>query len=465
MWLWLCMALAITPDELDLAADEAAEQLATCASEGCSADEGAEAAFVAAIHRYQEEGVADGALAATVRFLDVELFGDLPDVLQEAASEPLRWAAPPPVPDADRGRLEVPDELLTADGIDCGTPYTSDRKARVVALQWKGTDTRFDTPRLERRVRDALDHPEVTLVPDVDLYQAGRAEGKRDFSPRGRVPDATVAMALQAVEDNAAIPDEALSKAAWASRAIDLAQLSQAIFFIDRPELRAPQFQLYAELGRAVELGGLSVRPWRLRSGNRDVNAFWYYAAALAQAEPGLLDGLDGELRASVAELHEHIATLEPVMLSFALEDRVFDPVAFAQQYTLSIDGLEVLVTNRDGIVEVPPGRVDVALKAVDGPGMSERVEVADLRQKIYFVRNHAHSHFAFERIQQLMENPNECSPPIDDQMRTHLAVYQQLYPDTDLYVTLPERGSTTRSRLRLWRWDAQRRRLVLVVR
>lgn len=465
MWLWLFTALAITPDELDLAADEAAEQLATCAAEGCSDEEGAEAAFLAAVHRYQEEGVADGALAATVRFLDFDLFGDLPDVLQEAASEPLRWAAPPPVPDADRGRLEVPDELLTADGIDCRTPYGSDREARVVALQWKGTDTRFDTPRLERRVRDALDHPEVTLVPDVDLYQSGRAEGKRDFSPRGHVPDATVAMALQAVADNAAIPDEALSKDAWASRAIDLAQLSQAIFFIDRPELRAPQFRLYAELGRAVELGGLTDLPWRVESGDRDANAFWFYAAALAQAEPALLDRLDGELKTSVAELHEHIAGLEPVMLSFALEDRVFDSVAFAKQYTLTIDGLEVLITNRDGIVEVPPGRADVSLTAVDGPGMSERIEVSDLRGKIYFVRNQAHRDIAFELIQQLMEDRYECSPRIDDELRTHLAVYQQLFPDTDLYVTVPERGNTTRSRLRLWRWDAQRRRLVLVVR
>jgi len=386
-------------------------------------------------------------------------------VLQEAASEPLRWAAPPPVPDADRGRQEVPDELLTADGIDCGTPYTSDREARVVALQWKGTDTRFDTPRLERRIRDALDHPDVTLVPDVDLYQSGRAEGVRDFSPRGHVPDTTVAMALQAVTENAAIPDEALSQAAWASRAIDLAKLSQAIFFVDRPELRAPLFRLYAELGRAVELGGLSDRPWRIASGDRDANAFWFYAAALAQAEPALLDRLDGELKTSVAELHEHIAGLEPVLLSFALEDRVFDSVAFAKQYTLTIDGLEVLITNRDGIVEVPPGRADVSLKAVDGPGMSERIEVSDLRGMIYFVRNQAHTTMALDLIQQLMEQPDECTPGLDDAMRTHLAVYQQLHPDSDVYVTVPEGGSTSKNRVFTWRWNADRRRLVRVVR
>lgn len=90
--LLMAAALAATPEELAEAMPAAEDQLLRCATDGCTRDEGARAAFVVAVGTYVAEGEADGALAATVRVLDPALFSDLPDVLQASAAEPLHWA-------------------------------------------------------------------------------------------------------------------------------------------------------------------------------------------------------------------------------------------------------------------------------------------------------------------------------------------------------------------------------------
>jgi len=102
IWTWTLLALAATPDELAHAAEEATAQLERCSVAGCTSADGARAAFVAAVHTYQTEGVADGVLAATVEMLNPELFADLPDVLQQAATDPPAWTTRTKVADARR---------------------------------------------------------------------------------------------------------------------------------------------------------------------------------------------------------------------------------------------------------------------------------------------------------------------------------------------------------------------------
>jgi len=461
MWLCIATALAITPDELAIAAGEATDQLDICALEGCPAERGAEAAFLVAVHRYQDEGLADGVLAATVRHLNPTLFADLPEVLQSAATAPAVWAAPPAVPHAPDLTRGLPTEGTP----DCATPIVSDRPARVMVLQWKGTDTRFDHAKVQRRVRAMLGHAELEFYPDVDLYQSGRADRVGDTAMLGSVPDGTIDLVVQAADETEAVPADTLSEAAWAERARALVELSDAVWFIDRPELRAPMFRLYAQIGRAADLGGLEEAPFRQAMGALgEVDTFPYRAAALAHRDPGLLATLsDQDLQASVAGWGEQIASAEPVTLSFAMPDRIFDPKAFASQYRVIVDGLEHIVTNADGLITVPPGRTDISLLRAEGYGLSERVEVGSLGPLVYFVRDAAQRAMGLDLLQQLMKNPNECSPVLDDTTRTHLALYQALHRDSDLYVVIPERGATARSRLHVWRWSPEEAQLAFV--
>ncbi|MBX2796318.1 MAG: hypothetical protein KTR31_01575 [Myxococcales bacterium] len=91
-------AEAPSAEELSAAAPHAWAQLYTCATEGCAPEDASRAAWLAVLHRYVAEGVADGTLAALVRQLDPELFAALPDVLANGATAPPAWAlteAPP----------------------------------------------------------------------------------------------------------------------------------------------------------------------------------------------------------------------------------------------------------------------------------------------------------------------------------------------------------------------------------
>lgn len=87
----LSLTLAVTPVELADELPAARAQLTACET-SCAHADGARAAFLLAVGTYVQEGVADGALAATVRALDPEMFATLPDVVRDAASEPLPWA-------------------------------------------------------------------------------------------------------------------------------------------------------------------------------------------------------------------------------------------------------------------------------------------------------------------------------------------------------------------------------------
>jgi hypothetical protein len=87
----LAVAGTLQPADLAAAMPSVHDQLHTCAVHGCSDEAGAEAAFLLAVHTYVASGVADGALAATVRELDPARFADLPDVIQRAATAPAAW--------------------------------------------------------------------------------------------------------------------------------------------------------------------------------------------------------------------------------------------------------------------------------------------------------------------------------------------------------------------------------------
>jgi hypothetical protein len=92
-WWTLLAAAQPTADEtmafLEQEAPRAEALLEQCAVDGCDRAEAADAAFVLAMDAYLGAGEADGVLAATVRALSTEVFADLPEVVQRAATEPL----------------------------------------------------------------------------------------------------------------------------------------------------------------------------------------------------------------------------------------------------------------------------------------------------------------------------------------------------------------------------------------
>ena len=115
MLIWMLgLAAAVSVDEVAAEMPQAREFLEACATDGCHRQEGARAAWLLALGTYLQTGKADGALAATVRVLDVELFDQLPDAVREGATAPFGWANRVGGPEgaSTPGRRSVEGQLL-----------------------------------------------------------------------------------------------------------------------------------------------------------------------------------------------------------------------------------------------------------------------------------------------------------------------------------------------------------------
>jgi hypothetical protein len=342
------------------------------------------------------------------------------------------------------------------------------KDARVVVLQV--SDTNFTNETLQRNIKARIARADAKFYPEIDLYQAGRREPDRTLRPvdqRARVPDDSVARVLSAVEDVASIPWNALSDQDWGLKANELYQLSNEVWFADRAELREPLFLLYAQIGQAAESSNNPTPPYYSSIGNTTVNYFWYLAGSLAYKEPELLSKITNQsLNQSVTFYKDMLdaGQLKFLELNFRLDSEdEFDPKAFATDYTLYINGLEETVKNSNGILEVPPGRVDVYLKRSDGHSLSDRVDLERLTEKFYFVRGNAQRKMGIDFVEQLMDHPSECIPDIDGDILAYLSIYAKLHPLAEVYIAVPKAGSVAPGHIFLWRWDRAQGHLVLV--
>ncbi len=338
----------------------------------------------------------------------------------------------------------------------------AERAARVVVLKWPETDVDHTNEALQRNIRVRISRPSAKFYPSIDLYQAGRKEPDPSVRPvdqRAVVPDIAIDRVLQAVEDTATIPWNALSPQDWGLKAAELRELSNEIWFVDRPELREPLFLLYAQIGRAADNRNDSAPPFFEQVGSEPVNYYWYLAGAMAHDDPALMSKLtDQDIHASIGYYKDMVdrGQIPPMTLSFELSGE-WDPKAFANEYQVFINGLEVVIADDKGLWRTAPGRVDVYLSRDDGHSLSDRIELDKLNEKIYGVLDGARKRMGLQFREQLMEHPNECIPELDGDILNYLAIYAKLHPNAEIYIAVPEGGSVASNKIHLWRWVRER--------
>src|SRR5690606_32337332 len=169
----------------------------------------------------------------------------------------------------------------------------------------------------------------------------------------------------------------------------------------------------------------------------QNVNYYWYLAGSMAHTEPDLLSKVtDPDLHGSAKYYKDLLdgGAFAPMTLAFAIEDQ-WDVKDFASEYQVFLNGLEILVDDKDSLYRVPPGRVDIFLKRSDGFSIADSVEIHKLEDKIYFVRDVARKRMGIDFIDQLMEHPNECTPELDGDILTYLAIYGKLHTSSEVYV------------------------------
>jgi hypothetical protein len=341
-------------------------------------------------------------------------------------------------------------------GEEAAPPPPADGKgARVVVFAWEGKPTDYTSAALIKNVKSRISRPDALFFPDVDIYQAGRFERVGDPTPgaeRGVVPADVVAEIDKAVKAVTPIGWNKISEDEWSTKADELRALADKVWFIDRPDLRKPLFNLYVQIGRAAENAGLQSPPYYDQIGGNPVNYFWYLAGALAYAEPELLDGVkDAELKDSIDYYKSSLEAKRIPMASLSVKSGdSFDAKAFAAEFKVMVNGLEVPIEN-NGLVKVPQGRIDFALvRTAGGFSMSESVEVKD--ERIFLIRDTAKQKMGFDFVSQLVEHPSEASPAVKDEVLQFFAVYQKLHGDADIYVAIPQDGNA--NKVLLWRWD-----------
>jgi hypothetical protein len=339
---------------------------------------------------------------------------------------------------------------------------------RVVVLQEKITDVGYENETLRRNVRARIGNTAAKFYPDVDLYQYGRKEPDETLRPldqRARVPDEVIGQLEEAWQSVASVPWNALDETEWGEQAARLKALADSVWFVDRPELREPLFKLYAQIGRAAENSNNPIPPFFEQVARVDVNYYFYAAAAMAVRTPELMSTLtDQELYQNVDYLRQRLDAGEfaPMTLNFELGGE-YNPDKFVSEYKTYFNGVEETITNEQALFDVPPGRMDVFLERPgDGYGMSVRVESIRVdRQDLESVRDQARKRMGIDFIEQLLKNPEQCIPEVEGDILNYLAIYQKLHEGQEIYVAVPEAGST--QKILLWKWVADQGTLLRV--
>ncbi len=362
----------------------------------------------------------------------------------------------PAIPEPEKALTDA--EKKRAERLAALEATQSKKSARVVVLKWQGKDVDYTNATLIRMVKTRIARPDAKFYPEIDLYQIGRKEpdpAVRAGDQRAIVPLSSLELLKAAVDEVAPIPWDGMSESEWGLKANELRDLTDEVWFVDRPELREPLFQLYVYTGLAAENQNNPAPPFYQQVGGMTVNYYWYLAGAMAYEEPGLMSKLtDQDLYASIDYYKQLLdaGRIKPMTLGFE-EGGVWDAKTFAGDYEVFINGLPILIEDKDGLKQVAPGKVDVFLKRADGSfSLSDAVDITELEGKIYFVRDVARKKMGIDFIDQLMEHPNECTPELDGEIMNSLSIYAKLHPDAEVYVALPDAGNT--NRILIWRWD-----------
>jgi hypothetical protein len=332
---------------------------------------------------------------------------------------------------------------------------------RVVVLKWPDSKVDHKSDGLKRNTQARIGRPSAKFYPEIDLYQVGRREPEEGVGPldqRVSVPKPAIELVMESVREVQTLDWNDLSESRWAKRADQLRSLVDEIWFVDRPELRKPLFHLYLQIGRAATNASLNQAPWFQIVDDENVNYYWYLAGALAWETPDLLNEVtDPDLKDKVRYYKSRLDDGSIGLLNVSFESEgFFDPPKFAGEYQVFINGREIEVSDPDGIVKVPRGRIDVFLKRPDGFSMSETAEVLRFDDrfegKVWFVRDTARKRMGTDFLKQLMEHPNDCFPDLDEDILTSMSIYAKLHPEAEIYIVIPKAGSA--NNIYVWRYD-----------
>jgi hypothetical protein len=341
-------------------------------------------------------------------------------------------------------------------------------------------DPWYTDSRLRERILRITGLEQAVFVPGEDLFQR---RGESDLRDHGvTVPLAAAQAVDAAVAAIASIPDTAYSADQWKVAARGLIGLTETIWFVDRPELRGPQFRLYGQIGRCLALAGSPASDDLFADWGAPnlAETWWVRAAIFAKQEPSLLETVDRRTQAGITAMLDRAeaGALPMFHLDFRFAYRLetgdadnpswvdtrsadaWDSAAFSSQYVVYLDGREI---HLDGpVLTVPRTRLDLMLLHEGGYGPS--VTLFEEYDTYWNVRNAATLKLEAPLVRDLMADLDaEPAPAVDTfGEMDELATYAALNAPAALYVALPIRGHVRNTAV--WRFDQDIGRLRRIV-
>jgi hypothetical protein len=323
-------------------------------------------------------------------------------------------------------------------------------KARVVVLSTGRVND--NNPAMRRTVGSLLPRFDLTYVSDVDLDQEGRVRRDTTLQPAdqpGAVPASTLSVLRGAVDDISSVQPSQMKPASWEGYAEELRALTAQVWFVDRPELRAPLFNLYYQVGRAAENAGIYDEPYFRTVDGNNLNYYYFLAASLADGDPDLLKAsADEDQRAVIKDYLQYLdaGRIDRAQIPLDLDNQ-WDATAFFDTYELVVNGRLIEADalpakaraslTRDGILEVAPGVVDVMLRRKDGgAGMAERREILKPDDPIPPLRADARAAVAGVLVRALKADTGGCSASIPKGIAASLALYGKAHKEP-VYVAM----------------------------
>jgi hypothetical protein len=382
------------------------------------------------------------------------------------------WAEAKPLDQSDitvvnkrKSKAEKEAEIAAAEAAE---EEKKDDYARVIVLRWQGTTTDHKDPNLQRNVRSAISKTEALFLPAIDLFQDGREIKDQTLPPElqpASVSEDDVLDVIRETDRAAAVSYDSIDPNEWLDRALQLREVGEKIWFVDRAELREPLFLLYSQIGRSAENLENSTPPLFEYIGGRNVNYYYYLAANLAYQDSVLLSKVtDGNARGGIQYYVDLLQRgIFPSMKVDFEMDTGFDQKSFDKEYEVLINGLPVEI-DTNGELDIFLGRSDILMKRKDaGYGLSDRFESDKTEEKAYRVLEIARKRMEVDFIRQLFLYENECKPEIDSDILTYLSIYAKLHPDAkkQIYIAVPKAGNP--NKVWVWRFDSKTSSLNLV--
>ena len=357
-----------------------------------------------------------------------------------------------------KSRAEKEAEIAAAEAAE---EASKENYARVIVLRWPGTSTDHTDLNLQRNVRSAIMKSDALFLPAIDLYQDGREVKDTTLAPEmqpAKVSEDDIDVVMKMVDRAKRLQYEDVDINEWQALGLKYRKTAEEIWFVDRPELRAPLFKLYSEIGRAAAYMDTNSAPLFEYVGGRNVNYYWYAAATMAYYEPELLQEIDdidtqGNIEYYVDLLQKGV--FPSMKVDFQTQDK-FNLQKFSDEYEVLINGLPVEVDD-NGELDVFLGRSDIFLKRNDeGVGLTERYETIKTEDKAYRVLENARKRMELDFVDQLFLRETECTPKLDSDILTYLSIYAKMHPEvnTEIYISVPKAGNP--NKVWVWRFDPE---------